>query len=87
VTHQLDCQLFGLKAGAQHLTNLWFHLANTLLLFGVMDALTKKPWRSALVAALFALHPLHVESVAWISERKSLEPLAKVDLGQIFQFN
>jgi len=72
LTHQLDCQLFGLQPGPQHLTNLWFHLANTLLLFGVMDALTKRPWRSGLVAALFALHPLHVETVAWISERKSL---------------
>lgn len=72
LTHQLDCQLFGLKAGPQHLTNLWFHIANTVLLFTLLDKLTAKPWRSAVVAALFALHPLHVETVAWISERKSL---------------
>jgi Flp pilus assembly protein TadD len=72
LSHQLDCQLFGLHAGAHHLTNLWLHLANTVLLFSLLDKLTGKVWRSALVAALFALHPLHIESVAWISERKSL---------------
>lgn len=72
LTHQLDCELFGLRAGPQHLTNLWLHVANTVLLFTVLDKLTGKPWRSAVVAALFALHPLHVQTVAWISERKSL---------------
>ncbi|HEV2395162.1 MAG TPA: glycosyltransferase family 39 protein [Verrucomicrobiae bacterium] len=72
LSHQLDCQLFGLKAGPQHLTNLWFHVANTLLLFTLLDNLTGKQWRSAMVAVLFAVHPLHVQTVAWISERKSL---------------
>jgi hypothetical protein len=69
---QLDCQLFGLRPGALHLTNLLFHLANSVLLFIVLDKLTGKMWRSLLVASLFALHPLHVETVAWMSERKSL---------------
>ena len=72
LSHQLDCQLFGLKPGAQHLTNLWLHVANTLLLFTLLDKMTGRRRRSALVAALFALHPTHVETVAWISERKSL---------------
>ncbi|MDB6036748.1 MAG: Tetratricopeptide 2 repeat protein [Verrucomicrobiales bacterium] len=64
LSHQLDCQLFGLRSGAHHLTHLWFHLANTVLLLKVLDLLTGKIWRSAAVAALFALHPLHIESVA-----------------------
>lgn len=72
LSHQLDCQLFGLRAGAHHLTNLWLHIANTLLLFIALDRLTGKIWRSAFVAALFAFHPLHIETVAWISERKTL---------------
>ena len=72
LSHQLDCQLFGLNAGAQHLTNLWFHALNTVLLFTLLDKLTEKPWRSAVVAALFALHPLHVGTVAWVAERKTL---------------
>ncbi|HEV2393282.1 MAG TPA: tetratricopeptide repeat protein, partial [Verrucomicrobiae bacterium] len=72
LTHQLDCQLFGLRAGPQHLTSLWLHIANSVLLFTLLDTLTNKPWRSAIVAALFALHPLHIETVAWISERKTL---------------
>ncbi len=72
ISHQLDCQLFGLKAGAQHLTNVWFHAVNAVLLFTLLDKLTAKPWRSAMVAALFALHPLHVGTVAWIVERKTL---------------
>lgn len=72
LTHQLDCQFFGLQAGAHHLTNLWLHVANTVLLFTVLDKLTGKHWRSVTVASLFALHPLHVQTVAWISERKSL---------------
>ena len=72
LTHQLDCELFGLKAGAHHVTNLWFHIANTLLLFKILRVLTGKTLRAAMVAALFALHPLHVETVAWIAERKSL---------------
>jgi tetratricopeptide (TPR) repeat protein len=72
LSHMLDCQLFGLKPGAHHLVSVLFHAANTALLFALLRSLTGAVWRSALVAALFALHPLHVESVAWISERKDV---------------
>jgi tetratricopeptide (TPR) repeat protein len=72
LSHMLDCQLFGVKPGWHHLTNVLFHIANTLLLFIVLNRMTKALWRSALVAAAFALHPLHVESVAWIAERKDV---------------
>ena len=72
ISHMLDVQLFGLKPRWHHLTNLLFHIANTLLLFFVFHRMTKAPWKSAFVAALFALHPLHVESVAWVSERKDV---------------
>ncbi len=68
----LDNELFGLTPRWYHLTNLLFHVANTLLLFFVLNRMTKSPWKSAFVAALFALHPLHVESVAWIAERKDV---------------
>ncbi len=72
LSHMLDCQLFGQRAGTHHLVNAGFHLANALLLFMVLRRLTGALGRSAVVAALFALHPLHVESVAWISERKDV---------------
>jgi protein O-mannosyl-transferase len=72
LSHMLDVQLFGLKPGWHHLTNLLFHVANTLLLFFVLQRMTKAIWESAFVAALFALHPLHVESVAWVAERKDV---------------
>lgn len=72
LSHMLDVQLFGLNAGAHHLMGLFLHIANSLLLFGVLRAMTGAPWRSGIVAALFALHPLHVESVAWAAERKDL---------------
>ena len=72
LSHMLDCQLFGQHAGAHHLVNVFFHSVNTLLLFLVLRRMTGALWRSALVAALFALHPLHVESVAWIAERKDV---------------
>jgi Tfp pilus assembly protein PilF len=100
LSHQLDCELFGLNASAQHAVNVLFHAANTVLLFVVLLRLTKKNlvgrdsvepklkkevrhretlaspsnniWPSAFVAALFGWHPLHVESVAWISERKDV---------------
>ena len=72
LSHMLDCQLFGTDAGWHHLTNLLLHVANTLLLFGVLKQMTGAIWRSALVAAAFALHPLHVESVAWVAERKDV---------------
>jgi tetratricopeptide (TPR) repeat protein len=68
----LDCQLFGIKPGWNHMINVLFHVANTLLLFIVLRRMTGALWRSAFVAALFALHPLHVESVAWIAERKDV---------------
>ena len=68
----LDCELFGLEPGPHHLTNLLFHIANTLILFTVLFRMTRAVWRSAFVAALFAVHPLHVESVAWIAERKNV---------------
>ena len=72
VSHMLDCTLFGMNPGAHHLTNVALHVLNTLLLFGLLVRTTGRPWRSACVAALFGLHPLHVESVAWISERKDV---------------
>ena len=72
LSHMLDCQLFGLRPGMHHLTNLIFHLMNTVLLLMVLRRMTGDLWRSGFVAALFALHPLHVESVAWIAERKDL---------------
>jgi tetratricopeptide (TPR) repeat protein len=72
LSHMADCQLFGLNAGAHHLVNVAFHIANTLLLFALLRGLTGAMWRSAFVAALFAWHPLHVESVAWVAERKDV---------------
>ena len=68
----LDVELFGKGPAGPHLTNLLFHLANTVLLFLLLRQLSGTTWRSAFVAALFALHPMHVESVAWISERKDV---------------
>jgi protein O-mannosyl-transferase len=72
ISHMLDCQLFGLNPGAQHLVNVLFHIANSLLLLFLLFRLTNSLWPSAMIAALFAWHPLHVESVAWISERKDV---------------
>ena len=72
LSHMLDVQLFGLDPRGHHLVNLLIHIANTLLLFLVFQRMTKQPWRCALVAALFAVHPLHVESVAWAAERKDV---------------
>ena len=72
LSYMLDAQLFGLKPGALHATNLLLHVANTLLLFAVLYQMTSMAARSAFVAAMFAAHPLHVESVAWISERKDV---------------
>lgn len=72
LSHMLDCQLFGTAPGRHHLTNLLLHLTNTLLLFAVLKRMTHGLWCSAFVAAAFALHPLHVESVAWIAERKDV---------------
>ena len=72
LSHQLDVELFGLDAGAHHRTNAVLHALDAALLFLALAALTRAPGRSALVAALFALHPLRVESVAWVAERKDL---------------
>lgn len=68
----LDAQIFGLNAGGYHVVNLLFHIFNTILLYIMLHAMTGAPWRSAAVAVLFALHPLHVESVAWTAERKDV---------------
>src|SRR3974390_40978 len=70
--HMLDCQLFDLKPGWHHLTNLLLHTFNAALLFLLLERMTATTWPSALVAALFAVHPLHVESVAWVAERKDV---------------
>jgi len=72
LTYLADFELYRLKAGGYHWTNLLFHLANTVLLFWFLSLMTGSLWRSGFVAALFALHPLHVESVAWIAERKDV---------------
>src|SRR5438309_2791557 len=70
IAHMIDSQLFGMNAGGHLLVNALIHLANTLLVFWFLSRTTHARWSSALVAALFALHPLHVESVAWAAERK-----------------
>lgn len=72
LSHMLDCQLFGLNPGMHHLTSLLLHIASSILLFLVFRRMTGALWCSAFVAALFALHPLHVESVAWVAERKDV---------------
>ena len=72
LSHMLDIQLFGLKPGGHHFSNLLLHIINTILLFWILKYTTGQVWRSYVVAALFAVHPLHVESVAWIASRKDL---------------
>jgi tetratricopeptide (TPR) repeat protein len=72
ISHMLDCQLYGLNAGGHHATNIILHTIAVLLLFRVLRQMTGAVWKSAIVAALFAIHPLHVESVAWVSERKDV---------------
>src|SRR6266478_4494652 len=72
LSHMLDVQFFGLNPMGHHLMNLMFHIINSILLFLVFRGMTGAVWRSAFVAGLFALHPLHVESVAWASERKDV---------------
>jgi protein O-mannosyl-transferase len=71
-SHMLDCQLFGLRAGWHHMINVLFHALNAALLFGVLRQMTGAVWRSWLVAALFSVHPLQVDTVAWITERKNV---------------
>ena len=72
ISHMADCQFFGLNAGAHHFVSVLFHAMNAALLFTLLLRLTGKIWPAAFIAALFAWHPLHVESVAWISERKDV---------------
>jgi tetratricopeptide (TPR) repeat protein len=72
LSHMLDFQLYGMNAGGHHMTSLLFHITNTLLLFFIFRRMTGNVWKSGCVAALFALHPLHVESVAWVAERKDV---------------
>ena len=72
LSHMLDCGLYGLNAGGHHATNVVLHTIAALLLFHVMRQMTGALWKSAILAALFAVHPLHVESVAWVSERKDV---------------
>ena len=72
VSHMLDCQVYGLKASGHHFTNVLLHSFAVILLFLVLRHITGALWKSAFVAAVFAIHPLHVESVAWISERKDV---------------
>ena len=70
ISHMLDVEVFGKTPWGSHLSALILHLASTLLLFLLLSQMTRLPWRSAFVAAMFAAHPLHVESVAWVAERK-----------------
>ena len=72
LSHMLDCRFYGLNAGGHHLTSLLLHTATAVLLFLVLRRMTGFLWRSAFVAAVFAIHPLRVESVAWVSERKDV---------------
>ncbi len=72
ISHMLDCQLYGLKPGWHHFTNVLLHTAAAIFLFLALRQMTRAPWRSAFVAAVFAIHPLRVESVAWIAERKDV---------------
>ena len=83
ISHMLDVTLFGMNPAAHHLESLLLHAVNAVLLFLVLAALTGRRWPSALAAALFAIHPLHVESVAWASERKgrARRPLLDARIG------
>ena len=72
LSHTLVCQVFGLKPWGHHLTNVLLHALNAMLVFALLHQMTGARWRSLLVAALFALHPLRVESVAWVAERKDV---------------
>ena len=72
ISHMVDCQFFGVKPGGHHFTNVLLHTIAVVLLFLVLNQMTNALWRSAFMAALFAIHPLHVESVAWVAERKDV---------------
>src|ERR1019366_3778112 len=81
ISFLLDSSLFGMRAGPFHVESVLLHVFNTLLLFGVLKAATGQKWPAAFVAAIFALHPVHVESVAWVSERKDVLSTAFLLLG------
>jgi len=72
LSHALDCQLFGMNAGGHHYTNVLMHAVNAVLLFLILQSATGSAWRSFVVALLFAVHPVNVESVAWVAERKNV---------------
>jgi protein O-mannosyl-transferase len=72
LSHMLDCHLFGMNAGAHHMTGITIHIANSILLFLLLRSLTTTLWRPAFVAMLFAIHPMRIESVAWIAERRDV---------------
>ena len=72
LSHMLDVQLWGMNSGRHHLVNVFFHITNALLLFLTLNRMTGAIWRSGFVAVLFALHPINVESVAWVAERKNV---------------
>jgi tetratricopeptide (TPR) repeat protein len=72
ISHMIDCQLHGVNPAGHHVTNVLLHIGSTIVLFLAFRRMTNAPWRSAFVAALFGLHPLHVESVAWLAERKDV---------------
>lgn len=72
LSHMFDCQIYGINPGKHHITNVILHIFNTLLLFYVLLMSTERVWHSAFIAAFFAIHPMHVESVAWIAERKEV---------------
>jgi tetratricopeptide (TPR) repeat protein len=72
LSHMLDCQIYGMNPGHHHMTNVLFHILNALLLFCIFKRISGSLWKSAFIAAMFALHPLHVESVAWVAERKDV---------------
>jgi tetratricopeptide (TPR) repeat protein len=72
LSHMLDCQVYGLNPGGHHLTNVLLHTGTAILLFALLQQMTGSRWRSAFVAIVFAIHPLRVESVAWVAERKDV---------------
>ena len=72
LSHMLDVELFGLESGLHHFSNVLFHCANAIQLFWILVRMTGDKWKSSLIAALFAIHPLHIQSVAWVAERKDV---------------
>ena len=72
LSHMLDVEFFGLDSGWHHFSNVLFHCTNAILLFWVLVRMTGDLWKSSLIAALFAIHPLHIQSVAWVAERKDV---------------